>query len=383
MVLPSRVSAGVPGLRMLFVIFTLLSLASSFPFHPDRLDSQLNSVDAPRHVKRDVYTFPRVTYGDTCSEAQKTYIEQELNEMIDLLQTTTRNINNLRLHLEQRAQPQNWGANYDYISKLLATWQAYMGNIKLTRQTQSYQWNQHLYTFTEAIDKMDHVIGIYNVILNKLYFGGPAVLFHCNDEHYQLTTPPAGEDQTRRWYLDTRPVGVSEGLRHLHATGRLCHEDDGLQGWGIQNQINGKDEVCICPAAFARAATSQKLEDIANTQNALNGKKIDDLKLRAIVGSVLHELTHLPGVMGTPTADLRYNINPGGGRPAMKGAAYRGAGVRALAAGHPLLTAQNADSLAYLAIASWYDACNWSMDICGTAVDKLRQGNKFERFDFD
>jgi hypothetical protein len=85
MVLPSRVSAGVPGLRMLFVIFTLLSLASSFPFHPDRLDSRLNSVDAPRHVKRDVYTFPRVTYGDTCSEAQKTYIEQELNEMIDLV----------------------------------------------------------------------------------------------------------------------------------------------------------------------------------------------------------------------------------------------------------------------------------------------------------
>ncbi|KAL4901975.1 hypothetical protein BDW74DRAFT_181132 [Aspergillus multicolor] len=379
--------AGVPGLRMLLVIFSVFSLALSFPFHLEHLERQLNSsAEVSRLADSAIYTYSRITYGESCSDDQQLYIEQELDEMIKLLQVTTQNIGNLQFYLEHTVQPENWGANYDYISKLLATWQAYMGVIQLTDETQPYPWGQHVYSFTEAIDKMDDLIGIYNIILDELNNGGPDISIDCNDEHYVRRQPREGEDPNLRYYTDTRPEGQSSGTYTLGATGGLCHESQGgTNGWSVRNRVTGRDEVCICPAAFERARTSQMLQDLSNDANTLKGVSINTLKLRTIVGTLLHEFTHVQGILGTPTRDLVFNIpaGPNGRWPAKSEPSYRGEGCRALAGAQPHLTLQNADSLAYFAVASWYDACDWSSNFCGQAKDNLKTEDGFVTFDFN
>jgi hypothetical protein len=61
--------------------------------------------------------------------------------------------------------------------------------------------------------------------------------------------------------------------------------------------MTGRDEITICPKAFERYNTANKLTGIANNAASLKGKTLCDMKARVAASTLLHELSHCESVV--------------------------------------------------------------------------------------
>ncbi|GFF97240.1 autolysin [Aspergillus udagawae] len=219
---------------------------------------------------------------------------------------------------------------------------------------------------------MNTVTSIYTTILTAL--GGSAgwtMTLNCNDQYYKnigsgvdangqeiseafLTVQEPKKVRDRRItenivkYEDTRTDDIKGQMGVMPAGFGLCHEKPELNGWSFFNQLTNKQEMAICPKALDRYDTRNKLSDIENTEAALKGKKLTDLKLRAAATTILHEMTHFESLFGGgKTGDLEFTMSISGvSKPFRAVDDY----ARGLAAANPDLAPKNADTLALFAL---------------------------------
>ncbi|KNG80335.1 hypothetical protein ANOM_011032, partial [Aspergillus nomiae NRRL 13137] len=247
----------------LFLWTLLLPYTTAFPFEipPDLAEYALKANDSGiphRHLSKRALDYPGVTFSSTCDDAQQRYIKEELDEIKLVLVQAQQQLRIIRNVIREKEQPQDWGTRYSENRRLLNTFQKFIGWIKFNPATTA-RTEQQLSSWTTIAQRM--------------------TLLSCV-------------------YKDTRPEGeASTGLR-VSATAKLCHENEGVHGWTLKNDVTLKDEITICPSTFKRTNTANKLSQYANEMSALNGKTLDDMKFTAAAGTLLHELTHCEHILG-------------------------------------------------------------------------------------
>ncbi|PTU23401.1 hypothetical protein P175DRAFT_0556046 [Aspergillus ochraceoroseus IBT 24754] len=333
-----------------FLWTLLIPCAVAVPFIESVSTVNHSSIHHHHLFKRNNFPF---IVGNKCSADQSAYLAQEVEEVKQVVTAANEHLAALKLMIKDRAQPEQWGARFADLTRILNTWQSVFGVIQINNQARSQQFQGALRTWSETLVKIEYVIDVYTTIHTALSQDALPVLIHCNDDFFEYAST---DEDKNRIYKDMRSTGAGTDMMMPKPSGmkennlRLCFESTQSRGWNFRNAITNRDEICICPNIFAEANTQNKISDLLGAP--LNGEHINSLKKRAVGGTLLHELSHSEAVMGKERKTFDQPVfNPRVNRPME---AREWGPVKALAYTNPDLTFTNADSLTYFALGLYF-----------------------------